>query len=119
MKKTLDSRAASVQAISAVLCSAARFVIPILVIHVAIFRLSYVHRSRYDREEGVSESKLAKRRPGRLHKWIGDTCLLAGSPKVQQLLSITTLRCLMFMCFGITLQILCPARNFCTHPVSV
>lgn len=40
--------------------------------------------SKYDREEGVSESKSAKRRAGRLQKWIGDTCLLAGSPKVRK-----------------------------------
>ena len=38
--------------------------------------------SWYDREEAVSDSKIAKRRSGRLHKWIGDTCLLLGSPKV-------------------------------------
>lgn len=44
--------------------------------------LLVIDSSRYDKEEGVSDSKLAKRRPGRLHKWIGDTCLLLGSPKV-------------------------------------
>ncbi|CAN0043484.1 unnamed protein product, partial [Hapterophycus canaliculatus] len=37
--------------------------------------------SWYEREEVLSESKTAKRRVGRLHKWIGDTCLLLGSPK--------------------------------------
>ncbi|CAM9360467.1 unnamed protein product [Choristocarpus tenellus] len=31
--------------------------------------------------EAISESKTSKRRQGRLHKWIGDMCLLAGSPK--------------------------------------
>lgn len=40
-------------------------------------------RSWYEREEVLSESKTAKRRVGRLHKWIGDTCLLLGSPKVR------------------------------------
>ncbi|CAM9522068.1 unnamed protein product [Ectocarpus sp. 6 AP-2014] len=37
--------------------------------------------SWYEREEVLSDSKNAKRRVGRLHKWIGDTCLLLGSPK--------------------------------------
>ncbi|CAM9478724.1 unnamed protein product, partial [Discosporangium mesarthrocarpum] len=37
--------------------------------------------SPYDGRESVSDTKTAKRRQGRLHKWIADTCLLAGSPK--------------------------------------
>ncbi|CAN0324288.1 unnamed protein product, partial [Pylaiella littoralis] len=37
--------------------------------------------SWYEREEVLSDSKISKRRAGRLHKWIGDTCLLLGSPK--------------------------------------
>ena len=67
---------------------------------------THLLRSWYDREESISDSKNAKRRPGRLHKWIGDTCLLLGSPKVLVLVLVLVL-CLVFVfsfgfvCFGL------------------